>query len=155
MRRPVAVAGALACIVFGGMSPIAAHVGRAASGACSRATTLSFGKTTKDGRLLGVPIPGRRGHVWALPLGDLPVEVGGDLKVVWRATGRGPLQVVFKNPGGQVHTFDGPTPHTLVSNFDRPGDEWGTIFHFDAPGCWTVGLSRRGTSATVRVPVNQ
>ena len=154
MRRSVGVVGVVACIVFGGTSPAAALVGRAAYGGCPRATTLSFGGTTKDGRLLGVPIPSRRGRVWALPLGHLPVEVGGDLKVVWRATGRGPLRVVFKNPNGQVQTFDGPTPHSLASNFDRPGDEWGTIFHFDVPGCWTIGLSRSGTSARVRVTVS-
>jgi hypothetical protein len=137
------------CLGFGGSNP-ASHAGRAAHDACIRPTTLSVGTSTKDGRLSGVPIPSRRGRVWALPLGKLPVEAGGDLKIVWRATGRGPLRVVFRNPDGRVHAFDGPTPH-LVSNFDRPGQEWGTIFPFDAPGCWTIGLARHGTSATIRI----
>ena len=33
------------------------------------------------------------------------------------------------------------SPHS-GSTYDRPGDEWGTGFLFDEPGCWHIHLQR-------------
>jgi hypothetical protein len=93
------------------------------------------------------------GEAWALPFGPVPVEVGVELKLVWRITGEGDLEVEATDPeGGSHEPAQGPTAHES-SNFDRPGDEWGTFFRFPTPGCWKV-IARRGTTeATLTVRV--
>ena len=62
----------------------------------------------------------------------LPIKVG-ELKVVWRATGEGDLTVRYWAPDGRPGelTF-GPEAHG-GSNYNRPGQEWGTGFNFDEP----------------------
>jgi hypothetical protein len=77
----------------------------------------------------------------------LPIRTGEEVKIVWHITGKGPLSLQYFDPRGteRVLTF-GPVEH-LDSNFDQPGDEWGAGFQFDAPGCWRIHLSRKGTSA--------
>jgi len=95
------------------------------------------------------------GEAWALPFGPVPVEVDTEWKLVWRITGTGDLEVSAIDPEGGDHepTHD-PIAHGS-SNFDRPGDEWGTFFRFPTSGCWKV-IARRGTTVatlTVRVVV--
>jgi hypothetical protein len=71
-----------------------------------------------------------------------PIRQGDDLKIVWRMTGEGPLAVSYVNPDGQPRGLVfGPEPHD-VSTYNRPGDEWGTGFRFDQPGCWHIHLQR-------------
>jgi hypothetical protein len=80
------------------------------------------------------------------------VRTNGVLKIVWRLTGSGPLKVAFTDPTGTSKPLDfGPEPHTGFSSFRRPGDEWGTGFVFDEPGCWSIRLTRAGAKATVRI----
>lgn len=73
---------------------------------------------------------------------SLPVRRGDEVKIVWRMTGEGELIVVSTSPTGRRGeiTF-GPDPHTS-SSYNRPGDEWGTQFLFDEPGCWHIHLER-------------
>jgi hypothetical protein len=95
----------------------------------------------------------KRGEVWALPLGEVPPADGQTLKVVWRVTGKGPLRVHFRDPSGRAHPLAfGPQRHG-ASSFRHPGAEWGTGFAFDAPGCWTVRVTRAGADATVGIRV--
>ena len=91
------------------------------------------------------------GEVNALVFGSLPPRTGSELKIVWRVTGDGELTVSAERPDGSagVLTF-GPEPHS-ASNFERPGDEWGTGFLFDAPGCWHLDVRREAVHA--RVPI--
>jgi hypothetical protein len=93
------------------------------------------------------------GEAWALPFGPVPAEVATEWKLVWRITGEGDLEVAAVDPEGASHEpTAGPTAHGS-SNFDRPGDEWGTFFEFPTPGCWKV-IARRGTTeATLTVRV--
>ena len=98
-------------------------------------------------------IPTRHGTVWALPLGVMPVSVRNPLKVVWRVTGAGRLAVRIESPNGKrVPLAAGPTLHAS-SSFLHPGAEYGTIFDFDRPGCWTIRLVRAKTRATVNLLV--
>ncbi|MEY2443465.1 MAG: hypothetical protein QOE00_45 [Ilumatobacteraceae bacterium] len=78
-----------------------------------------------------------------------PIRVGDEVKIVWRMTGIGNLLVTSMSPTGQpgVLTF-GPEPHA-GSSYTRPGDEWGTGFLFDAPGCWHIHLRRTAVSGDV------
>lgn len=67
---------------------------------------------------------------------------GTPIKLVVRITGSGDLFVDMTAPDGATRALDwGPEEHTS-SNYDRPGDEWGTGFSFDAPGCWALNLQR-------------
>jgi hypothetical protein len=71
-----------------------------------------------------------------------PVRAGDEVKIVWRMTGQGDLSVRFVDPDGRQRPLVfGPEPHGS-SNYDRPGDEWGTGFLFDRAGCWQIHLQR-------------
>ena len=93
------------------------------------------------------------GEVNALVFGSLPPRAGSELKIVWRVTGDGDLTVSAERPDGSagVLTF-GPQAHS-GSNFSRPGDEWGTGFLFDVPGCWQLEVRRGEVHARVPVQV--
>lgn len=71
-----------------------------------------------------------------------PIRNGEELKIVWRMTGNGDLSVTSTSPSNRpgVLTF-GPELHSS-SNFNRPGEEWGTGFKFDEAGCWHIHLQR-------------
>ena len=100
-----------------------------------------------------VEVPTDRGSVTALLFGDLPARTGQELKIVWRVTGDGGLTVRAVRPDGSTaEPAFGPEPH-YTSNFDAPGDEWGTGFRFDGAGCWRIDVARGGVSASLWVPV--
>jgi hypothetical protein len=68
-------------------------------------------------------------------------------------TGEGDLEIAAQDPEETSHgPTQGPTPHS-DSNFDRPGDEWGTFFRFPTSGCWQVIARRGATRATLTVRV--
>lgn len=67
---------------------------------------------------------------------------GDEVKIVWRMTGEGDLAVRVVDPAGEERALTfGPELHP-GSNYDRPGDEWGTGFLFDRTGCWYIALTR-------------
>jgi hypothetical protein len=64
------------------------------------------------------------------------------VKIVWRITGSGFFDIVALGPHGmKVPPSQGPTRH-LGSNWNRPGDEWGTVFTFPVAGCWDLHVTR-------------
>ncbi len=81
---------------------------------------------------------------------------GESVKFVLRMTGRGDLAAVWRSSTGLERRIDwGPEPHTLGSNYNRPGDEWGIGFSVDSPGCWELVLTRAdqgGASFFFQVP---
>jgi hypothetical protein len=79
------------------------------------------------------------------------VASGQEVKVVWRMTGTGDFAVVARGPNDEVlDPVQGPTPH-VGSNWERPGDEWGTFFVLTSPGCWRLEASRGADTSTVYV----
>lgn len=77
----------------------------------------------------------------------------GDVKIVWRATGSGDLKVSATGPGGRAaHLVFGPEAHG-GSNFDAPGDEWGTGLHFAVPGCWDIRVARGAASVHITLGI--
>jgi hypothetical protein len=82
-----------------------------------------------------------------MPVGGLPLRVGEQIKIVWRMTGNGSLAATATSPSGSPTplTF-GPAQH-LSSNYQRPGDEWGTGYLFATPGCWHLHFGRVDTQA--------
>jgi hypothetical protein len=75
--------------------------------------------------------------------------VGVEVKVVWRMTGKGDLKVRLIDPAGRPKALAwGPEVHS-GSTYHRPGDEWGTGFTLDQPGCWEIRFSRDTSHASV------
>ncbi|WP_431975996.1 hypothetical protein [Micromonospora haikouensis] len=87
--------------------------------------------------------------LWAM-LFATQVRAGTEVKVAWRMTGSGDLSIRATGPDGTVvQPVLGPDPHG-GSNWDRPGDEWGTRWVFPSPGCWTIDATRTsGTGSLV------
>jgi hypothetical protein len=82
-----------------------------------------------------------------------PIRAGEDVKIVWRMTGQGDLSVTSVSPSDRPGTLTfGPEPHS-GSTYDRPGDEWGTGFLFDEPGCWHIHLQRTVGAGDVWISV--
>lgn len=78
---------------------------------------------------------------------------GAEVKIVWRATGEGDLDLVARGPSGElVEPAFGPQAH-MGSNWDRPGEEWGSGWVFPEPGCWTIVLDRGGSRVEIVVEV--
>ena len=83
----------------------------------------------------------------------MPVRADEDVKIVWRMTGSGPLQLSTVSPAGTAVALQwGPEAHG-GSNYDRPGDEWGAGYLFTTAGCWHVHAQRTTGSADVRLEV--
>jgi hypothetical protein len=64
------------------------------------------------------------------------------VKIVWRMTGSGDFTIVALGPSGmKIPPSQGPIKH-LGSDWNRPGDEWGTVFTFPVAGCWDLHATR-------------
>jgi hypothetical protein len=85
------------------------------------------------------------GEIWAL-LFFQKAYTTEEVKIVWRVTGtEEPFTVQGRHEDGTVISPTwGPEAHT-DSNWDHPGDEWGTGFKFPKSGCWTL-TPQRGTT---------
>lgn len=75
-----------------------------------------------------------------------PFVASADVKkIVWRASGSGELAVTVGRPDGESTSLTwGPEYHP-DSNYDRPGDEYGSGLVTDQPGCWHLRFSRSET----------
>src|SRR5947209_12751927 len=77
-------------------------------------------------------------ELWALiqSTSGIPPVAKTEVKIVWRMTGYYQFSIVALGPSGtRVSPSQGPDLHG-GSNWNRPGDEWGTIFTFPVAGCW-------------------
>ncbi len=94
----------------------------------------------------------RDATIWALFFHH-PIAAHHDVKIVWRVTGTGTFQVKGYQPGGAITLpTHGPTEHG-GSNWDKPGDEWGTWFSFPAAGCWDLHVTRGRSSGDLWIEV--
>ncbi|MGP3914499.1 hypothetical protein [Nonomuraea sp. 10N515B] len=109
---------------------------------------------------LGQGFPEVRGtsadaELWGLLFAKAPPPLphGEEIKIVWRMTGEGPLQVKATLPDGtQARLAWGPQQHG-GSTWRRPGQEWGTGFVFPKRGCWKIELTRTRGSGHAWIPV--
>jgi len=68
-------------------------------------------------------------------------------------TGTGDFSIVASGPSDmKVSPSQGPAEH-LGSNWNRPGDEWGTVFTFPSAGCWDLHATRGSASGDVWLKV--
>jgi hypothetical protein len=90
--------------------------------------------------------------LWALFFGPR-VIANQEMKIVWRMTGSGALTMTAEGPGGRlVKPAWGPEEHG-GSNYNRPGDEWGTGWVFPQAGCWTITATRGSDRARLALRV--
>ncbi|WP_370946567.1 hypothetical protein AB5J62_03145 [Amycolatopsis sp. cg5] len=102
----------------------------------------------------GVRAASSGGSVYALFFNSGSGMVAGvENKIVWRLTGTGPARFSAFGPNFQaIGPTWGPEAHGS-SNFDHPGEEWGTGFVFPTPGCWTIHVARGGVHGSLSLPV--
>ncbi len=85
-------------------------------------------------------------QLWALLF--QPMVAKQELKIVWRMTGNGDMQIVALGPRGETIKPKWMTYHGS-SNWARPGAEWGTGFILPQSGCWDFHASRADTTGDV------
>jgi hypothetical protein len=86
--------------------------------------------------------------LWALVFDRVPVPVGQQVKIAWRMTGSGAFTVAGRDARGPARLPDGPGQHGS-STWDRPGQEWGTVWVFPRSGCWHLRAIRGTASGDV------
>lgn len=109
--------------------------------------------------ILGPEVQGVASHseLWALiqSTTGVPPKAKSLVKIVWRMTGNGTFSLVALNAQGQhILPDQGPEAHE-GSNWNHPGDEWGSIFTFTTAGCWDLHASRDGASGDVWLNIVQ
>lgn len=124
--------------------------GSEAPAACPSATPIQQ-STEPPGPEAGLDPAGIEG--WALLFAEQPWSTGEQVKVVWRLSGTGDPTAVAVGPSGVVVEPDDLVRHG-GSNWDRPGDEWGTIWTFDQAGCWELRVTRDQGFASLQVEVS-
>jgi len=146
-----ALAASLACLA--GCSSGPAQV-RAAAPACHPASPL----TQSQSGFPQVQGTGAGVSLWGLLLyaSRGPALANEEVKIVWRMTGSGPLELTTIGPQGQRIRLEwGPVYHGPGSSntWDKPGEEWGAGYVFTAPGCWDLRAERDGARADVWLTV--
>jgi hypothetical protein len=92
------------------------------------------------------------GEVWALLFFET-AHTNEDEKIVWRITGEGDeFHAQAQSEDGTILT---PiwTEYHGGSNWQRPGQEWGTGFNFPKPGCWEITVTRGETTGEIALDV--
>ena len=92
-------------------------------------------------------------ELWALIFGRVPLRAEEEAKISFRMTGSDPLKLVALGPDGEpVFPRQGPRKH-LGSDWERPGEEWGSTFVLPKSGCWRIMVSRGAESGYVSLMV--
>ena len=87
-------------------------------------------------------------QLWALFFTEMPVHSRQEIKIVWRMTGAGNLHLAAVGSGGRGLSPDWVQTHG-GSNWQRPGQEWGSGFTFPVAGCWDLHATRGASSGDV------
>ena len=109
---------------------------------------------------LSIPeIQGVANHseLWALieSTTGVPPRAKSLVKIVWHMTGTGMLSLLALDAQGhQMLPDQGPAIHG-GSNWNHPGDEWGSVFTFPTAGCWDLHATRDGASGDIWLTIAQ
>jgi hypothetical protein len=92
------------------------------------------------------------GEIWALLFFET-AHANEDAKIVWRITGEG--DEFYAQAQSEAGTVLQPIwkEYHGGSNWERPGQEWGTGFNFPEPGCWTITVRRGEMTGTISLDV--
>jgi hypothetical protein len=135
--------GAKASRVTRTATPTAAHLQPLGAAGCHPTSPVSMSSTG----FRQVEGTAQRGTLWGLLDFAGSPRVAKVVKIVWRMTGSGPFNLTAIGPSGQrLRPTWGPEPHG-GSNWQQPGQEWGTGFTFPSPGCWGFTAARAGSRA--------
>ena len=94
------------------------------------------------------------GEIWALLFFET-AHTNEDEKIVWRVTGEvDEFQAEARSEEGTIITPIWAEYHG-GSNWQRPGQEWGTGFNFPTAGCWTITVVRGKTAGTISLEVRR
>jgi hypothetical protein len=77
------------------------------------------------------------------------IQVGMEAKIVIRMTGRGTLETYAEHTDKTRIAPRMVEQHTLSSNFDMPGDEWGVFYTVPKAGCWRMHFDRESGSGDI------
>jgi hypothetical protein len=92
------------------------------------------------------------GELWAL-LFFKTAWTNAEQKIVWRITGVGGVfEAQAENESGTIVQPVWKQYHDS-STWERPGDEWGTVFIFPEPGCWIITVTYGETKGTIALKV--
>lgn len=101
------------------------------------------------------------GDLWAVGLNPnladphaaiLKGVTGKPFKIVWRLEGSGDATFTAISPDGTHHPPRDVQMHG--SNWNRPGDEWGSTFDFTQAGCWQIHVERVNNSGDLWLRVD-
>ena len=136
-------------------SPTSAPANTPGGPGCQPASPAIVPRGNETSAGVGLPqVEGKApgGQLWALIFNGWPMQTGNQNKIVWRMTGSGNLELVAYGPDGRmVHPAD-VTLHE-GSSWQRPGDEWGSVFVFPSAGCWNIHATRENLAGDVWVMV--
>ncbi|MGP3954444.1 hypothetical protein ACTWPT_00495 [Nonomuraea sp. 3N208] len=149
MSRMVMVALLVGVAVAGCAPAQSPSAGPVVAGAGCNGTAVFLGQGFPE-----VQGTARDAELWGLLFAKgPPLPRGQEVKIVWRMTGQGPLQIKAELPDGtRARLAWGPEEHG-GSTWQRPGEEWGTGFVFPKRGCWKIELTRTRGSGHVWLPV--
>jgi hypothetical protein len=92
------------------------------------------------------------GEMWALLFFET-ARANQEAKIVWRITGEtDEFQAQAQSETGTVIQPIWVEYHG-GSNWERPGQEWGTGFNFPTSGCWTITVLRGETTGEISLDV--
>lgn len=93
------------------------------------------------------------GELWALLFFET-AHANEEVKIVWRITGEGDgFEAQAQSEQGAILQPIWKQYHE-GSNWQRPGQEWGTGFNFPEPGCWTITVTHGETTGTISLDVS-
>lgn len=98
------------------------------------------------------------GTLWALlVVQDGNFHAGTKARIVWKMSdGRGDIKLMATHEDGtQVQPVWGPISRQARTDWNHPGQEWGTEYIFPKAGCWRILASRRllGTDEVVTAEI--
>lgn len=156
MKLEVGASGRLGLLLLALFSSL--MLDPAVSSAATQSTTQSCAQSKPHNSNTGFPeVRGVATHgakLWALLFYQPPAAVGTDLKIVVDMTSSGPFHISAIGPRGQTARPVWIEPHD-GSNWNRPGDEWGTGWNLPTPGCWHLHVTRRHASGNIWLQVVQ
>jgi len=119
------------------LSPTASPTARLGAPGCNPPSPIdesNIGSPEAQGTATGTIL-------WALFLGGIP-PVKGESKIIWRLGDRfqNPISIAALGPHG-LYLLPLFLQEHGGSNWNRPGDEWGSGFTFPETGCWDLHVT--------------
>jgi hypothetical protein len=101
--------------------------------------------------LVDLSVVAKGGSAEAVVMEGLPFPTRAEIKIVWRMTGSGPLNLVATGDSGPVRPQQ-VREHPMAS-IEGHGSEWGSVFRFPTSGCYVVHAQRTGVSAYTKIGI--